>query len=123
LKLDQQLWISVVLVLVAITLFGSPETATGAITFVQAVGAYGSTFAVTTPDAAQIAAVSLVRLGSVTHSFNTGQRFLWLDFQPIAGGLSVTAPLNGNLAPPGYYMLFILNSTGIQSIAPFVQIK
>ncbi len=44
-----------------------------------------------TPDAAQIAAVSLVQLGSVTHSFKSGRRALWLDFQQIAGGLSVTA--------------------------------
>jgi hypothetical protein len=46
-----------------------------------------------------------------------------LAFQPIAGGLSVTAPVNGNLAPPGYYMLFILNTNGVPSIAPFVQIQ
>ena len=72
---------------------------------------------------AQIAGVSLVRLGSVTHSFNNGQRFLWLAFQQIAGGLSVTAPLNGSLAPPGYYMLFILNTNGVPSVAAFVQIQ
>ena len=76
-----------------------------------------------TPDAAQIAAVSLVRLGSVTHSFKSGQRARWLDFQQIAGGLSVTAPFNGNLAPPGYYMLFILNTNGVPSVAAFVQIQ
>src|SRR2546422_3850020 len=35
--------------------------------------------------------------------------------------LSVTAPLNANLAPPGYYMLFILDANGVPSIAPFVQ--
>jgi hypothetical protein len=85
--------------------------------------AYGSTFTIATPDAAQIAAVSLVRLGTVTHTFNSGQRFLPLAFQPIAGGLSVTAPFNGNLAPPGHYMLFILNTNGVPSIAPFMQIQ
>jgi hypothetical protein len=84
--------------------------------------AYGSTFSVATPDAARIATVSLVRLGSVTHAFNGGQRFLSLAFQPGSGSLSVTAPLNGNLAPPGYYMLFILDTNGVPSIAPFVQL-
>jgi len=93
------------------------------ITSVPAAITYASTFTVVTPDAAQIAAVSLVRLGSVTHSFNSGQRAMWPDFQPIAGGLSVTAPFNGNLAPPGYYMLFILNTNGVPSIARFVQIR
>jgi hypothetical protein len=85
--------------------------------------AYGSTFSVATPDAAHIAAVSLVRLGTVTHAFNSNQRFLSLAFQPVSGGLSVTAPLNGNLAPPGYYMLFILDTNGVPSIAPFVQLQ
>jgi hypothetical protein len=92
------------------------------ITSVPAAIGYGSTFTVVTPDAAQVAAVSLVRLGSVTRSFNTGQRAMWLDFEQIAGGLSVTAPTNGNLAPPGYYMLFILNTNGVPSVAPFVQL-
>jgi len=94
-------------------------------TIASAPGAigYGSTFNVLTPDAAQIAGVSLVRLGSVTHSFNNGQRFLWLAFQQISGGLSVTAPLNGSLAPPGYYMLFILNTNGVPSVAAFLQIQ
>ncbi len=35
----------------------------------------------------------------------------------------MTAPFNGNLAPPGYYMLFILNTNGVPSIARFVQIR
>jgi hypothetical protein len=93
------------------------------ITSAPAAIGYGSTFTIATPDAAQIAAVSLVRLGTVTHTFNSGQRFLPLAFQPIAGGLSVTAPFNGNLAPPGYYMLFILNTNGVPSIAPLMQIQ
>jgi hypothetical protein len=93
------------------------------ITSAPATIAYGSAFSVTTPDAAQIAAVSLVRLGSVTHAFNAGQRFLPLSFQQITGGLSVVAPLNANLAPPGYYMLFILNANGVPSIAPLVQVQ
>ena len=37
-------------------------------------------------------------------------------------GLTVTAPANGNLAPPGYYKLFILNSNGVPSIAPLIQV-
>jgi hypothetical protein len=92
------------------------------ITSAPATVGYGSTFSVTTPDAARIATVSLVRLGSVTHAFNTGQRFLSLAFQQVSGRLSVTAPLNANLAPPGYYMLFILDTNGVPSIAAFVQL-
>ena len=93
-----------------------------AITSAPATAAYGSTFSVTTPDASRIAAVTLVRVGSVTHSFNADQRSLKLTFQAASGNLNVQAPLNANLAPPGYYMLFILDTNGVPSIASFVRI-
>lgn len=84
--------------------------------------AYGQTFSVETPDAASIAKVSLIKLSSVTHSFNMGQRFSWLTFSKGAGGLSVSAPADRNLAPPGHYMLFVLNSAGVPSVAKTIQI-
>jgi hypothetical protein len=83
---------------------------------------YGSTFFIATPDASNIASVSLVRPGAVTHSFNEDQRFLSLAFQPTSGGLNVQAPANANLAPPAYYMLFIVNANGVPSIASFVRV-
>src|SRR5882762_1286556 len=61
---------------------------------------YGSTFFVATPDASNIASVSFVRPGAVTHTFNEDQRFLSLAFQATSGGLNVQAPANANLAPP-----------------------
>jgi len=66
--------------------------------------------------------VALIRGGSVTHHFNGGQRYIPLTFSQNAGSLTVTAPANGNTAPPGYYMLFILNSNGVPSIAPIMQV-
>jgi hypothetical protein len=36
--------------------------------------------------------------------------------------LNVVAPPNGNVAPPGSYMLFVLNSAGVPSVARFVQL-
>jgi hypothetical protein len=45
-----------------------------------------------------------------------------LDVSLVNGNLSVQAPANGNLAPPGYYMLFILNGRGVPSIARFVHL-
>jgi len=46
-----------------------------------------------------------------------------LSFAQTSGGLTVTAPINSNLAPPGYYMLFLVNSAGVPSVAPFVQVQ
>ncbi len=92
------------------------------ITQAPATISYGSNFFVGTPDAANITSVSLIRTGAVTHFFDQNERYLPLAFTQAAGGLTVTAPIDGNTAPPGYYMLFIVNSSGVPSIAPFVQV-
>ena len=36
--------------------------------------------------------------------------------------LNLTTPTNGNVAPPGYYMLFLLDSAGVPSTAQFIQL-
>jgi hypothetical protein len=81
---------------------------------------YNSQFTVQTPDAANITSVSLIRLGSVTHAFNENQRYVPLTFTPSTGSLSVQSPANANIAPPGYYMLFIVKNTGVPSVGVFV---
>ncbi|MGH8572073.1 MAG: galactose oxidase-like domain-containing protein, partial [Gammaproteobacteria bacterium] len=82
---------------------------------------WGGPFTVQTPDAASIASVVLVRNGAATHAFDMDQRMVGMPF--TAGSeLTVTAPPNGNIAPPGYYMLFILNNLGVPSLARFVQL-
>jgi hypothetical protein len=81
----------------------------------------GQTFFVATPDAANITQVSWIRLGAVTHTFNQEQRISFLSFSQATGGLNVTAPPSANLAPPGYYMLFLL-SNGVPSVASIIQV-
>jgi hypothetical protein len=83
---------------------------------------YGQTFSIGTPDAANIAQVTWVRLSSVTHAFDMDQRFNRLSFARKTGNLSVLAPASPNLAPPGYYLLFILNGSGVPSVAKYVRI-
>jgi galactose oxidase len=83
---------------------------------------YGETFKVETPQAANIGTVSWIRLPSVTHSFDQNQRINFLVFKSAAGALSVTAPANANVAPPGHYMLFILNKSRVPSIARIIRI-
>jgi Fe2+ transport system protein FeoA len=84
---------------------------------------YGGTITVGTPDAARIASVSFIRLGSVTHAINMDQRLLSLGFTAGSGSLSVQAPANANLAPPGYYMLFIVDTNGVPSVAATMKIQ
>jgi galactose oxidase len=60
---------------------------------------------------------------SVTHTNNMDQRFLSLNFTQASGGLNVTAPANGRLAPPEPYMLFILNGSGVPSDGKIVNLR
>lgn len=83
---------------------------------------YGNVFQVQTAEASSIASVVLVRPGAPTHAFDMDQRLVKLSFTAGSGALSVTMPPNGNIAPPGYYMLFILNSAGTPSEAKFVRL-
>lgn len=83
---------------------------------------YGAAFAVQTPDALTIDKVRLIRLGSVTHSYNMNQRTSSLSFTKSVDALSITVPSNHNLLPTGDYMLFILNAAGVPSISKILKV-
>jgi hypothetical protein len=83
---------------------------------------YAAAFQVQTPDAADIASVVVVRPGTPTHAFDMEQRLVGLSYTVGDGVLNVTSPPNGNIAPPGYYMLFVLNTAGVPSVARFVRL-
>jgi cytochrome c peroxidase len=91
------------------------------ITSAPRVANYGQSIEVITPDGATIDGVSFMRTGSVTHNNNQSQRFLELSFSQTAGGLNVVLPADGNLAPAGEYMLFLVDSSGVPSIATFIR--
>jgi hypothetical protein len=90
---------------------------------------YGQNFIVQTPNAAQIASASLIRFAADTHDFNT-QYFVPLSFSVGSNSLTIrgakqgstTVPLTSNLAPPGYYMLFIVTTSGAPSMAAVVHL-
>ena len=84
---------------------------------------YGQKFEVTVGANDVIAKVSWVRLGSVTHSCNMNQLLIFLDFQREGSKVAVQAPANANLAPPGHYMLFVLNQQDVPSVASIIRIK
>lgn len=84
---------------------------------------YGQTFTVGVSGAGTAPKVSLVRLPTVTHAFNQDQRILFLN-RTVNGStsLSVVAPTDPNKCPPGHYMLFVMNSAGVPSVAKIVKI-
>jgi Domain of unknown function (DUF1929) len=64
--------------------------------------------------------VALVRLGAVTHSVDMEQRYVPLSFTAGSGTLTATGPANVNVAPPGRYMLFVVDANGVPSVANVV---
>ncbi|KFE70392.1 hypothetical protein DB31_5434 [Hyalangium minutum] len=82
----------------------------------------GTRFFVSTPDTG-IQKVTLISLASVTHAFDQNQRLLTLNFTPAGGGISVTAPETSIAAPPGPYMLFLVNAQGVPSVARIVRVE
>lgn len=83
----------------------------------------------------------LMKLGSATHSFDNGQRLVDLaidqqqsepfkapestDAKPLThyrSTITFTAPTDDHFTPPGYYMVFYLNSAGKPSHAKIVQL-
>ncbi len=83
---------------------------------------YGQTFNVATPSSGSITSVVLIAPAAVTHAFDQNARYVPVNFTATNGNLSVTAPANGNLAPPGPYMLFVVNSAGVPSVASWVNV-
>jgi hypothetical protein len=107
-------------------IFSPPYLFKGArptITSAPANVGYGQTFSIVTPNAAQITSVRWIRLGSVTHAFDASARANSLNFQTSDGNVQVTAPVLPREAPPGHYILFILNRNGVPSAGKIVKIQ
>jgi len=102
---------------------GSAATRPSITSVSSSVIGYANAFQVQTPDGASISSVVLMRNGAVTHAFDMDQRYVGLSFTAGSGVLDVTGPPNGNIAPPGYYMLFLVNSSGVPSVASIVQVS
>ena len=83
-----------------------------------------ATFVIRTPDAGKIKSVALLRCGSSTHAFDPDQRYVGLAMASVAKDeLVVAAPPNRNVAPPGYYLLFVVDTDGVPSVGSFVLVK
>jgi hypothetical protein len=93
-----------------------------AITQAPTLGFNGTSITINSPDAAGITKVTLVGLTTTTHAFNMGQHFNSLPFTAGSGALVATLPASSTLLPPGFYMLFIVNGSGVPSISRMIQI-
>lgn len=93
------------------------------ITAAPTVGAYGGTITISTPSPTTVTSVSLLRLMNTTHHYDANQRLIWLQIESRGTStVTVSAPLNANLAPPGYYLIHVLNSSLVPSIGRIIKI-
>jgi hypothetical protein len=51
------------------------------------------------------------------------QRLVGMQFTKGSGSLSVTSPPSAPIAPPGYYMLFVLDQNGVPSVAKVIRLS
>jgi len=90
--------------------------------------AYGQQFSINVGNVspAEIKEVVLVRLPSVTHTFDQDQRRVTLGGPVSTNGsdITVNAPANGKECPPGPYMMFLISNNGRKtpSIAKIVRV-
>ena len=80
-----------------------------------------TTFDVNTPNT-NITRAALVAPSATTHANDMSQRYVPLTVTQRPGGVTLTSPATGAIAPHGYYMLFLINNQGIPSTAKFIQL-
>jgi hypothetical protein len=84
---------------------------------------YGDEFSLIPDDTTDIRKVVIIRSSSVTHSLNTDQRYLELEFTvEDHNNLIVEAPESSGIAPPGYYLVFVVDSNNVPSKGEFMRI-
>jgi hypothetical protein len=81
-------------------------------------------FAVSTPEEASIERAVLMAPSATTHGADMTQRHVRLRIvdRTRGKGLRLAVPANPNLVPAGYYMLFLVNTQGVPSVASWVRV-
>jgi hypothetical protein len=84
---------------------------------------YGQTVTIRSPQAGNIRWASLIKNCVTTHSFDSGQRLVDLEILAQGGGqLTVRVTPDRNIAPPGWYMLFLTDNARVPSVATWVHL-
>jgi hypothetical protein len=68
-------------------------------------------------DSDSVSRVTLVKTGLATHTVDFDQRFMELSYTASGSEVSATLPASPNVAPPGFYMVFVFNKAGVPSVA------
>ena len=77
---------------------------------------HGAVLTAEAPDAAGVSSACLIRPGATTHSADAEQRLIDVPHQVIANDqVSLQLPATAAIAPPGWYLLFLVNAAGVPS--------
>ncbi|MET9643087.1 galactose oxidase early set domain-containing protein [Streptomyces syringium] len=82
--------------------------------------AYGSTRRITVDK--PVVKASLIRPAAVTHSSDPNQRYVDLPMTVDGTTIDLSLTSNPNLAPPGWYMLSVVDAAGVPSVSSWVRV-
>jgi hypothetical protein len=83
----------------------------------------GGQITIQTPQASKIQWVHLIRPMATTHSWDSEQRLVDLPISSRSStSLTATVSSNRNLAPVGWYMLFITDTNRVPSVAKWIRV-
>jgi hypothetical protein len=71
---------------------------------------------------ATVTRASLIRPAAVTHSSDPNQRYVDLPLTVEGGTITFNLTSNPNLAPPGWYLLTVVDTGGVPSVATWVRV-
>jgi len=85
--------------------------------------AHGAALSIQTPSPSAINEVVLISAGAVTHGFNHNQRYVGCTITgKTANAVNATAPPDGTVAPPGYYLLFLVDQDRVPSTGNWIHL-
>ncbi|MGH6795104.1 MAG: galactose oxidase-like domain-containing protein [Methylocella sp.] len=70
----------------------------------------------------KVSRVRLIRVGADTHNFNSERRLIPMRYTQSGTQVTATLQATPEIAPPGYYMLFVFSSSGMPAVAPIISI-
>lgn len=70
-----------------------------------------------------ISRATLITSSRTNFESTVGQRFIELTFDDLANGVSVKMPTSANIAPPGHYILYLIDNKGVPSKGHIINIS
>ena len=71
----------------------------------------------------KIVSAELIRPAAVTHQSDPNQRYVALSISGNGTSVGLNVTSNHNMAPPGWYMLFVNNANGVPSVAKWIHLN